>query len=239
MFQFDEISGLDIESNSHPDVVADSHSLPIRDGCASSVQVQHVLEHVIDPLRVLSESYRILEGGGILKVATPFMWVEHPHPIDYHRLSASGLDFLLLKLGLKLRFVETEPWTGVFNMAGMTFTMANAKKSRYAPFVNTFTYICALILFRLRSLDRLIECDRIYMQSVAVGIKDSEDIGSKAMATLLFLWARRPDLQRAFTEVSSSDYSNLLKWAVTSGLTIDGAKTMLEPYRSWLLTNPN
>jgi predicted SAM-dependent methyltransferase len=55
------------------DVVASVERLPLRDACASLVYASHILEHFDRKSyrRVLAEWLRILEPGGVLRLAVP------------------------------------------------------------------------------------------------------------------------------------------------------------------------
>jgi SAM-dependent methyltransferase len=49
-------------------VVADAHDLPLPDAGFDAVLLRYVLQHVLDPARVLSEALRVLRPGGLLLV---------------------------------------------------------------------------------------------------------------------------------------------------------------------------
>lgn len=56
----------------HPDIISDSESFPdCDDGSFDFVIANHVIEHVTDPIRALTEWYRIIRPGGILFLAVP------------------------------------------------------------------------------------------------------------------------------------------------------------------------
>ena len=170
-------------------------------------------------------------------IHVPFIWAEHSYPSDYWRIPAPQLDRLLSIAGFKKRAVETEPHRGMFQTATMILTFSEAKEGIWAPAINTFLYILALLLGALRWLDSLIRCEGIYTFVFGIGVKDEKALNKldlKGLATLLLLWASRPDLKKAYPEVLSGNYSSLLRWAMTCGLTIDSAKEELIPYRSWL-----
>ncbi len=58
------IVGTDIYRSELTAVVADGHQLPFADGSFDGVWVQAVLEHVLEPHRVVEEIHRILGDGG-------------------------------------------------------------------------------------------------------------------------------------------------------------------------------
>jgi SAM-dependent methyltransferase len=50
-----------------------------------------VLEHVPDPLKAVSELYRVLKPGGLIWVQAPFIFPYHADPHDYWRVTPNGL----------------------------------------------------------------------------------------------------------------------------------------------------
>lgn len=98
--------------------VADVHQLPFRGGEFDAVFCLEVLEHVVDPLKVLQEVYRILKKGGYVIVLVPsenwlfhsIVWPlwqmmpgkniwKHSH---LHNFSNGYLEELVKKPGLKI-----------------------------------------------------------------------------------------------------------------------------------------
>jgi ubiquinone/menaquinone biosynthesis C-methylase UbiE len=64
--------GLDAYDGEHVDIVADIESpLPIPDDSCDEVKMFHVLEHVHEPLALLTEVRRILKPGGTAEVRVP------------------------------------------------------------------------------------------------------------------------------------------------------------------------
>jgi SAM-dependent methyltransferase len=82
--------GSDIYYSPHIDIIADGHALPISDASLHGVWIQAVLEHVLDPVKVVSEIHRVLVDGGIVYAETPFMEAVHEGPYDFTRFSLSG-----------------------------------------------------------------------------------------------------------------------------------------------------
>jgi SAM-dependent methyltransferase len=71
-------------------IVCDGHHLPFPDGTFDGVVVQAVLEHVLDPCRVVSEIHRVLKPRGIVYAETPFMQQVHEGPNDFTRWTETG-----------------------------------------------------------------------------------------------------------------------------------------------------
>jgi SAM-dependent methyltransferase len=79
-FAFDEV-----------DICADAGNLPIGTGRVDLVLSIAMLEHVLDPLQVISEIRRILKSGGLAFCYVPFMQPFHAAPGDFQRWSEAGL----------------------------------------------------------------------------------------------------------------------------------------------------
>jgi SAM-dependent methyltransferase len=71
-------------------LVCDGHHLPFADETFDGVVVQAVLEHVLDPARVVAEMHRVLKPSGIVYAETPFMQQVHEGPHDFTRWSETG-----------------------------------------------------------------------------------------------------------------------------------------------------
>jgi SAM-dependent methyltransferase len=71
-------------------IICDGHDLPFADGTFDAVIVQAVLEHVVDPVRCVSEVHRVLAPHGLVYAETPFMQQVHMGPYDFTRYSHSG-----------------------------------------------------------------------------------------------------------------------------------------------------
>jgi ubiquinone/menaquinone biosynthesis C-methylase UbiE len=85
---------VDIDPLRKPDIVADAHNLPFKDGEFEMVLCTEVLEHVLDPKKVIAELNRVLVPGGILILTTRFMQVIHDAPHDYWRFTKYGMQEL-------------------------------------------------------------------------------------------------------------------------------------------------
>lgn len=85
-----ELVCFDIYQSDLIQFIADAHRIPLRDETFDVVWVQAVLEHVLDPGRVVEEIYRVLRIGGVLYAETPFMQQVHEGPYDFTRFTESG-----------------------------------------------------------------------------------------------------------------------------------------------------
>jgi SAM-dependent methyltransferase len=99
----------------HADVIADvAQPLPLRDHAADCVVAFDVLEHVAEPGRMLAESWRILQPGGMLMISVPFQWWVHEAPWDFYRYTRHGLEYLLGKAGFA--DVQVQATSGFWSM---------------------------------------------------------------------------------------------------------------------------
>lgn len=90
----------DIYASSLTDFVADAHSIPLRDESVDCVVIQAVLEHVLNPWRVVDELFRVVRQGGIVYAETPFMQQVHEGAYDFTRFTESGHRWLFRKFEL-------------------------------------------------------------------------------------------------------------------------------------------
>ena len=85
-----EIVGLDVFPSAMTSLVADAHHLPFAAESFDAVWIQAVLEHVLDPSRVVAEIHRVLKADGLVYADTPFMQQVHAGAYDFQRFTASG-----------------------------------------------------------------------------------------------------------------------------------------------------
>ena len=83
-----------------------------------------VLEHVWDVSLYLSEARRVLRRDGRLLLSTHGSWLYHPHPGDYRRWTAAGLQREVEAGGFRLirmwPVVGPLAWTTVFRNLGIS-----------------------------------------------------------------------------------------------------------------------
>jgi SAM-dependent methyltransferase len=96
------VVGTDIYASPNTLVVSDGHALPFAGGSFDGVLIQAVLEHVLEPARVVAEIHRVLKPDGLVYAETPFMQQVHEAAYDFTRFTMSGHRWLFR------RFEEVE-----------------------------------------------------------------------------------------------------------------------------------
>jgi len=85
-----DLISTDIYPSDKINFISDCHNIPIKDESVDGVIIQAVLEHVINPNKVISEIYRVLKKDGIILAETPFMQSSHEEPYDFNRYTELG-----------------------------------------------------------------------------------------------------------------------------------------------------
>jgi SAM-dependent methyltransferase len=101
--------GADID-RAHEVIISPDGKLGCGDGEFDLVASFQVLEHVWDLDTYLGEARRALKAGGALLLSTHGSWLYHPHPHDYRRWTAEGLQREIESRGFRL--VRIEPVVG-------------------------------------------------------------------------------------------------------------------------------
>jgi SAM-dependent methyltransferase len=96
----ENIVSFDIYDSVNVQFVADAHMIPFRNDIFDMIIIQAVLEHVLDPHKVVSEITRVLKLQGIVYAETPFMQQVHEGPYDFTRFTESGHRFLFRSYNL-------------------------------------------------------------------------------------------------------------------------------------------
>ena len=89
-----DIVAFDVYASANVQLVADGHRIPLADGAVDGVIIQAVLEHVLEPVVVVSEIHRVLRDRGVVYADTPFMQQVHEGPYDFTRFTESGHRYL-------------------------------------------------------------------------------------------------------------------------------------------------
>ena len=99
-----ELIIFDVYATADTHFIADAHRIPLVDGSVDGIWIQAVLEHVVEPLVVVSEIHRVLAPDGLVYSEIPFMQQVHEGAYDFTRFTLSGhrflfRDFMVLESG--------------------------------------------------------------------------------------------------------------------------------------------
>lgn len=149
---------LDIIPGENVQVVADAHNLPFKKSEFDSVIIQSTLEHVKNPIKVISESYRVLKQSGFIYIEVPFLQGVHGDPDDYQRYTLSGLkellhDFNVLKFGVSVGPMCTIVWY-------LRDLFSSIFKNKFLYYVSRF--LVGWLFSPLRYLDFIIRDKPVY-----------------------------------------------------------------------------
>jgi hypothetical protein len=139
--------GVDIYCTTITDIVADGHNLPLADASIDGVWIQAVLEHVLEPHRVVEEIHRVLRRRGVVYAETPFMQQVHMGSSDFTRFTHSGHRWLFR------RFDEIDSGVREGPGTAMLWSIKYLAASIFGTYkVGT---LIALAFFWLRFFDRI------------------------------------------------------------------------------------
>lgn len=140
---------IDIYFSDNVTAIADAHYLPYKDNYFDAVIIQAVLEHVINPQKVVNEIYRVLSKNGYIYSETPFMQSVHEGAFDFNRFSHSGHRWLFRDF----KEISSGAHQGAFSSALFIFSYAISgllKNSKVGILIRiVFTRFCSF-------LDRLV-----------------------------------------------------------------------------------
>lgn len=89
-----DLLAFDVYVSDNVQFIADGHNVPLRDGSVDAVLIQAVLEHVLEPQKVVAEIHRVLRPRGLVYADTPFMQHVHEGAYDFTRFTESGHRYL-------------------------------------------------------------------------------------------------------------------------------------------------
>ena len=135
------------------DVVADLAALPFRDGVFDAVSCEQVLEHVSHPGRVTAELLRVTRSGGLIHLASPFVFPWHASPSDYHRWTLEGLATLFPGCALVEKGVTAGPCSAL--TALLATTLATLLSFGSVMLFSFFEHVFYVLLIPLKLLDLL------------------------------------------------------------------------------------
>ena len=143
------VIGFDIYSSPLTQCIADAHSIPIVTGSIDAVVIQAVLEHVLEPWKVVDEIHRILRDDGVVYADTPFLQPVHEGPYDFTRFTDSG------HRALFKRFTIID--SGLLAGSGTTLSWCFAEFIRALTRSPTLSALARLATFWLARLDRFLD----------------------------------------------------------------------------------
>jgi len=169
------VSG-DIFISEDTTVVFDAHNLPFADSVFDCVIIQAVLEHVVDPVRCVSEAYRVLNTDGIIYSETPFMQQVHMGKYDFTRFTFLGhrrlfRSFEQIRAGMVAGPATSLAW------AIRYFLLSFFDNSAYHKCINV---LCRFALFPLKWFDYYL----MSKKSSFMGASGFYFLGSKAVAPI-------------------------------------------------------
>lgn len=126
-FKESEYLGIEIKGGGHgdsakkPDKYFDGRIIPFADDYFDAIICTQVLEHAIDPEKLLSESYRVLKDDGYYLFSVPFVYPEHEAPFDFRRFTKYGLEKEFAYAGLVVEKIIKS--SGLFGVVGQLLSL--------------------------------------------------------------------------------------------------------------------
>jgi len=114
--------GIDIEGGGHVDKEKivdkffDGINIPYPDQQFDIIICTQVLEHPLDPKKLVKEMNRVLKTQGKVFITVPFVCNEHEIPYDFRRFTRYGLEQLLTENNFKI--TNLIPTTGISGVIG-------------------------------------------------------------------------------------------------------------------------
>jgi ubiquinone/menaquinone biosynthesis C-methylase UbiE len=103
---------LNIDKSTNPDYYCSADNIPVEDNSFNVILLAEVLEHLENPIEVITECHRILKEDGKLIITMPFLYSIHADPYDFQRWTDVKLKLELKKLGFKN--IKIEPMGSLF-----------------------------------------------------------------------------------------------------------------------------
>lgn len=137
---------LDLRRKPGAAVVGDAHRLPFAPGSFDLIISTEMLEHTVEPQRIVDEIRRVLRPGGRLLLTTRFVFPLHDVPGDYFRFTNYGLAHLFRDWSEAT--VEAEATT-MESMAVLLQRLAIQCEFRSSRLIRLVLFLAARLVARL------------------------------------------------------------------------------------------
>jgi ubiquinone/menaquinone biosynthesis C-methylase UbiE len=154
------------------DIYFDGINIPVDSNSFDMILCTQVLEHCIDPDKLMREMHRVLTPGGCLVLTLPFVWPEHEIPYDFRRFSFYGAEQLARGLDFKIDSITRitcgqEAFIALIDSIGR-----RSLKSKYDYLI--FRICMKLIRLCFRNLMKNLDPNLFYLNTIAVLTKKIE-----------------------------------------------------------------
>jgi ubiquinone/menaquinone biosynthesis C-methylase UbiE len=144
--------GIDIKESGEadggkkPDKFFDGLTIPYDNNSFDFIICTQVLEHAVDPRRLLEECNRVLKKGGVIFLTMPFVYPEHGTPYDFRRFTSYGHRQIFNESCFDTESVL--PTCGVFRVCGQLISIAIFESIKFKatlPKLLLSVFLCAPI----------------------------------------------------------------------------------------------
>lgn len=170
------VTHLDYEPYPHLEVVGDAHFLPFPDNTFDGVVCETLLEHVVEPSKVIEEMHRVLKPGGKAYILMPFLFAFHAAPNDFYRMTHRGLAYQMRAFEIEKLAPFSGPASALNNLLvewfALLFSMGSKKLYRI------FSLVFLVVFCPVKLLDYVLafhpEAVRIASILLCIGRKPNQ-----------------------------------------------------------------
>lgn len=167
--------GIDVEVSGRnndtklPDLYYDGENLPFENDSIDFILCTEVLEHCLEPEKIVSEMHRCLKPNGIAFITVPSMWGEHEMPYDFRRYMSNGIIKLLEDKSFHVVDIQAED-RGLlaFVKLGLSEVLHGHKSKNHLRYlIAKFWLLLTYVLFKSISINM----PRIYLSNQVIAEK--------------------------------------------------------------------